>query len=85
MKKQNNLITFIIPSLILAGGIIVASYIFTKDTQFISKSEAVQGCFEVAQGRNTTTGIKEDGGEWIVEEKIVSQLVIDSCLSKKGY
>lgn len=86
MKLINNInIAQIIASVILSVGIVASTYLFTKDTQFISKSEAVQGCFAVAQGKKVTTGVTEDNSEWRVEESVVSQLVIDSCLDKKGY
>ncbi|MDH5533194.1 MAG: hypothetical protein OEX81_02065 [Candidatus Pacebacteria bacterium] len=85
MKNKQSSVPFILSSVIIAVGIFMSTYLFTKDTQFISKSEAVQGCYVVAQGKKVTTGVTEDEGEWSVEEAVVSQLVIDSCLSKKGY
>jgi uncharacterized alpha/beta hydrolase family protein len=80
MKKINITLALIIPSILIAGSIITATNIVTKDKLQIAKSEAVQGCYEV------TSGVKKLNSEdSLIEEIQINRETLEECLTLKGF
>lgn len=83
-NKQNLTLALIIPAILIAGSIITATNIFTKDTLVIAKSEAVQGCYEVTNGSKKT--VDSNKVETVtVDETQINRHTLEECLTYKGF
>lgn len=80
MKKQNLTLALIIPAILIAGSIVTATNIITRDKLQIAKSEAVQGCYEV------TSGVKKvNSKDSQIEETQINRETLKECLTLKGF
>ncbi len=80
MKTNLLSLAIIISSLAVAGSVITATNLLTEDKIQITKSEAVQGCYEVTNGVRRTS--KDDV---VLEETQINKQTLEECITLKGF
>ncbi|NCN87767.1 MAG: hypothetical protein GW941_02635 [Candidatus Pacebacteria bacterium] len=80
MKTNLLSLAVIIAALSIAGSVITATNIMTKDKLQIAKSEAVQGCYVVTNGLR-----KSESDKYSLEETQINKQTLEECITLKGF
>jgi len=80
MKIQILSLAVLLSSLALAGSIITATNIVSKDNLQMTKAQAVQGCYEVTSGLKKT-----DLNDSSLDEVQINRETLEECLTLKGF
>lgn len=73
-------VALILAAIVISAGLVGPS--FLNKPQGDSKSQNIQGCYEIAVGDEISGSIEENG--WSVTKKQLNQELFDKCLKSKG-